>query len=61
MMHDGREIKCEAGKKGFREKIHVTRAKEEIQKLGWNIQGADSAMGESKMVEGAEKNVKGRK
>ena len=54
-MHDGREIKCEAGTKGLREKIYGTRAKEEIQKLGWKRQGADSVVGDSKTREGAKK------
>ena len=32
--------------KGLRKKIKGTSAKEEKQKLGWKIQGADSAMGD---------------
>ena len=36
--------------KGLREKIKGTSAKGEIQKLGWKIQGADSAIGEVKCM-----------
>ena len=35
--------------KGLREKLKGTNA-EEIQKLGWKIQGSDSAMGEIKCM-----------
>ena len=41
--------------KGLREKIKGTRAKEEIQKLGWKRQGADSVVEDSKTREGAKK------
>ena len=41
------KTKGEASAKG-----DSTSAKEEIQKLGWEIQGADSAKGENKMHDG---------
>ena len=47
-----RHVKME--NKGLWEKIKGTSAKEEIQKLGWKIQGVDSAMGD-KMHEGENK------
>ena len=44
--------KCEGKNEGLRWKMKGTSAKEEIQKLGWKIQGADSSKGEKKMHDG---------
>ena len=44
--------KCEGVNKGLRLEKKGTSAKEEIQKLGWKIQGADSAKGRNKMHDG---------
>ena len=44
--------KCQGGNKGLRWKKEGTSAKVEIQKLGWEKQGADSAKGENKMHDG---------
>ena len=45
--------KCQGGEaKDYGGKKEGTSAKEEIQQLGWKIQGADSAKGENKMHDG---------
>ena len=45
--------KCQGRNKGLWWKKEGTSAKEEIQKLGWEIQGADSAKVENKMLDGS--------